>query len=400
MGFKVENYGKGGILIVAEQPLRSVRPPAYPKAVADIVPSQLFPGVYALGSRALDCFIVIPEAKLSVAIELVARLDGTKALEMIGEEYQRQHGRFVDVRGLHDRLREAGLLDGSKARGEIQRLAITLVDLPISGLLPWWVLMAQAFTPLVWMSGIVILAGLWVALTHLSTFIMLATEPIQMTPGILYPIAALSYLVTILWHEASHAIVGARCGLVPSRLKAVAYLVFIPLFVIKIPGIYVLEPKLRIHVWAAGIWGSLTLGAVFVLAALATPPGGAWQHLAARIAAANVVVAAANCVPFLLTDGYFILSTVSRQTNIRGRAWREVTGLAGRGRSSNWLLLWYAVVSGAFMAFLVVRGMKRMYGLGQHSAPILGGLVALIAWPFVRKIAKSRWGREKKMERV
>ena len=170
----------------------------------------------------------------------------------------------------------------------------------------------------------------------------------------------------------------------------VGYLAVIPVFVIRIPGIYLITPSKRIRVWAAGMWGSLALAAMAALALRFADVPLPWQQLLARVAIANAFVAAANLIPFLPTDGYFIFSTVFRQANLRQRAWREFKELLRFGRMGSGFVFAYLVLSGALMAFLVVRNVRGMYRLAQYSTPLFVGLILLISILRIRGFIKAR----------
>lgn len=363
---------------------------ACPRAVPDISAWPLFSGVYALGNQSLDSYVVIPEAKLQIAQEIVARLDGSRSLASIAEEYL-SRGQAVDVAGLHKRLTDAGLLEGSKPTGELRRLAVPLFDVPVEPVFRSVKKIAfLSFVPLVWLTGIIIIAGIFFGVSQPSRLIALARGTIVIPPVLLYSMAAAGWVGTILWHELSHAVTALRYGLVPRRLSMVGYLAVIPVFVIRIPGIYLISPAKRIRVWAAGMWGSLALAALAALALRFVDVSLPWQQFLARVAIANVLVAAANLIPFLPTDGYFIFSTVFQQANLRQRAWREFKALIRFGRMGSGFVFAYLVLSGALMAFLVVRNVRSMYRLAQYSTPWFVGFVLLVSVLLIRARIKAK----------
>lgn len=364
--------------------------PEFAQCVPELTASPLFPGWYAVGSRDLDSYIVVPENKLRVALDITARMDGTRPLGAIAEDYRRTHGKSVDVSTLHQRLSDAGLLVGSAPKGELALLSVTLLDFPIAPLVPALTLLSRVFRPLVGLSGLVVAAAMFLAAARFQEWSLSITEPVGFTTATLLWVIPLCVVFTILWHELSHALTGVRYGLTPTSLRVVAYLMMIPLFVIKIPGVFTLTPRRRIAVWAAGIWGSLTLGAISTLVVFAGPPAGPWRHVAGRMAVANTIVAAANLVPFMITDGYFILSTLCRKANIRRQGWRQLQDLLRSGRLGSLPLLLYMAVSVLMIGFLVVRNLQRLQWLYQHWTAAFVCLLAWISFAVTAKVWKVR----------
>jgi Zn-dependent protease len=92
-----------------------------------------------------------------------------------------------------------------------------------------------------------------------------------------------------------------------------------------------------------------------------------WQQYFARLALANLIVAVSNLFPFLPTDGYFILSTLFRQPNIRARAWREFKEVIRFRRPTSGLLMVYFAMSGLTILSLCILNIFRLYRLARFS---------------------------------
>lgn len=338
----------------------------------------------------LDTYLVIPEAKLKIAQEIVSQLDGTRSLAGIAGEYL-ERGQRVDVAGLHRSLRDAGLIVGATRTGELRRLGLHLFDIPVERLLARCAtLVRSAWLPLICSTALILVCGAIAASLEARQIVSLALGRIVLAPALLYSLAVLAYAGTILWHELFHAIAALRFGLTPSRLSVIGYLVVIPMFAIRIPGIYLISPAKRICVWIAGIWGSLTLASAAALALQVAPLALPWRQFLARLALANGIIAAFNLIPFLPTDGYFILSTAARQPNIRLRAWRELKQLFRIPRKANLFLLAYIVLSGVCMALLLARNVLRLYWLAHHSAAAFAIVAVLICFGLWRALAARK----------
>jgi Zn-dependent protease len=257
----------------------------------------------------------------------------------------------------------------------------------------------RIFVPLVWLTGVFALLGIGLAASRTTEFLRLANGHIVMAPALFYSIAVLCYAGSILWHELSHAVTAIHYGLLPSRVSVVGYLVIIPLFVIRIPGIYLIPPQQRIRVWAAGMWGSLGLAGIAAIAVRFAPVSLPWQQVLARIAFANGLVAVANLVPFMVTDGYFILSTVCRQANIRRRAWVALKELVRSRRSPSALLLTYLTLSGIVTGGLIILNIRRIYWLQHSSTTGFVAILLLIFFALARVLLKVRASRRHSLGR-
>ena len=339
----------------------------FPQAVPDISVWPLFPNQFAVGSRALDSYVVVPEGRVRLLMDIISRLDGSHSLAVIAADNLRE-GRAIDIEGLYERLSDAGLLKGSKRRGELQGMTIPLFEIPVrSAFEVSRRISVMLFPSLTVLTGIALMAGIVFFTTDPRRWILLGIGRIAQPPLVLWSLAIFGYVLTILWHELCHALTAIRYGLIPSTLSVVGYLALVPLFVLKIPGVYLLPPTQRIRIWGAGIWGSLALAGIVMTASSVFRLSLTWQQYFARLALANLIVAVSNLFPFLPTDGYFILSTLFRQPNIRARAWREFKEVIRFRRPTSGLLMVYFAMSGLTILSLCILNIFRLYRLARFS---------------------------------
>ena len=340
----------------------------FPQAVPDISVWPLFPNQFAVGSRALDSYVVVPEGRVRLLMDIISRLDGSHSLAVIAADNLRE-GRAIDIEGLYERLSDAGLLKGSKRRGELQGMTIPLFEIPVrSAFEVSRRISVMLFPSLTVLTGIALMAGIVFFTTDPRRWILLGIGRIAQPPLVLWSLAIFGYVLTILWHELCHALTAIRYGLIPSTLSVVGYLALVPLFVLKIPGVYLLPPTQRIRIWGAGIWGSLALAGIVMTASSVFRLSLTWQQYFARLALANLIVAVSNLFPFLPTDGYFILSTLFRQPNIRARAWREFKEVIRFRRPTSGLLMVYFAMSGLTILSLCILNIFRLYRLARFSS--------------------------------
>jgi Zn-dependent protease len=355
-----------------------------PQVVANISAWPLFPDTYAVGSRSLDRYISVPVSKVPLVLEIVSLFDGCRSVESIAQHYL-LHGRAIDIVGLQARLQDAGLLVGSKAKTELRQLAITFFDVPLDRLFGVRRrLICSTLVPLAYLSTLTIVLGALVLAAHHKEFVELGTQRVALPPAVFYSIAVVGFLSSVLWHESAHALTALYYGIVPARLSLLGYFMLIPFFVIRIPGLYLLPPRHRIRVWAAGIWASLTLGLVAAIFALLVPVPLTWRPLMARMALGNFVAVLVNLFPFLPTDGYFIFSTLLRQTNVRRRAWRALIQSASLRRAPSRPLVVYGLISAITVIGLLVRNMTHLFYAVRHSTIGLGLVFVLFLYLAVR----------------
>lgn len=341
--------------------------PLFPTVMPEMGVWPFAKGTCLLGSRNLDRYIAVPEAKLAITLKVIGTLDGRRSLEAISEEFIAQ-GYKVDVAALCARLRESGLLAGSRPNGELQRFSFALFEVSIAPFVEATRRLATKVSEAqVWTFAIIILAAAFSALWNFRHLFELAKSAIALPKYALFPFVGLGLLGSVLTHEMAHALVAARYGLAPQRIRVIAYFCVIPAFVLRIPGIYLLPAPKRIAVWAAGIVASLGLAGSAALLALHAPLPFMWRQVCAQAAVANLFLSGLNLVPFLPTDGYFIASTLLRQPNMRRRARRELVGWVRHKKVSHPALLVYALISILFVLLIVGRNVFGIYRLAHYS---------------------------------
>lgn len=301
-----------------------------PRAVEGLVVSPLFesrgaPTTWILGHLELDRYLTVPDAALQPVQRAAELMDGTRTAEEIRDSIRAELAKDLDVEDLAGRLREAGLLhtpEGSVAArtSHIERLSLTLFALPTGGTAAW----TQRHVPwasTAWFAGLTLAA--------VASIAVLAGIPAPANPWLRAPSPGLllaGMLVSVLLHEASHGLAALREGLSPRSLSGALYLGYLPLFYLRIPGVYTLRPAARLRVWSAGCALNGTLVLVGLACSRLLPPGsaaGSWWH---AMALWNLAVLQLNLLPFLPTDGYFLLSTLLREHNLRSRAWKTTIG--------------------------------------------------------------------------
>jgi hypothetical protein len=353
-----------------------------PKLIGELGVWPLFPGVFFVGNKTVDGYVRVPEPALPAVRHALGLLDGEHTVAQVKAETQCA-GWQMDVEHLLAQLGKAGLLEDVKRCSDFEAMSVTWMEINLRRCFP------AAYPWRMWGRCGVLLAG---SLLVLAGWLSLGgghvvRESLAATPGQVVVASLLGALVSVLVHEGAHALTAAGYGLTPRCLQVVAYCGVLPYFVVRIPGIYTLPPGKRIVIWSAGPMASLTLSAFSWLLLLAHVGPLSVRWWLWYLYAINLLVFAWNLCPLLLTDGYFVMSTLLRQSNLRWRAWRMLFSDAWRGRHLNWLLLGYGAASSAFLLFLFLRGCRRIlqwpYGWPFLKYSILTFLLLVSARKFL-----------------
>ena len=379
---------------------------APPKAVDDIHKWVLFKhpegDVYAIGSISVDRYLMVPEHLVNVTMQVIRYLDGSHDLTWIQSQIVREHGANVDVGALFQKLLRCGLISTAQAQderpySEVLRHSIRLLTVRVDSLFSRIRFLQILLSPYGLIAGAMLVIG--------AANVLLSTGSL----GKLGALREAEYLwlwagllLSALVHEAFHGLAGLRYGLVPRNITVALYLGFIPYVYIRIPGIYTIPAKRRLVLWSAGMYANVLIGAALLLVYphLARHPVAA--AMSVRLALLNAGILIFNLSPFMATDMYFILSTLSRMPNIRTNAYDQFRKwIKGATSSFGPLLAGYFLVAAAALLYCAARFFTWFHGLllfiwrtrdlssSLHRAlPLL--MVALVA------ALRALWGYNKR----
>lgn len=121
-----------------------------------------------------------------------------------------------------------------------------------------------------------------------------------------------SMVLSLLFHEFAHILVGLKYGLVPSKLGISLYMNIVPMYYIVTPGTYLASRWKRVKFYIAGVCANFIMFSFFLLFAVIFK-----EDIFYLTAFSNLQLILVNLVPFSLTDGYFLMSTVLKRINLR-----------------------------------------------------------------------------------
>ena len=356
-----------------------------PRLISGIGKWELFPGMFVIGNAELDRYVRVPMGSVDPVWRAIQYCDGHRSLSEI-DGLMLADGWSFDVAGLYRKLADAGLVAGSRYVSDLNRISVTWFEARIARLFPawpWWRLLSHLLAAamllcivvggLVWLLAPVKAPGIW-------------------NPSELEVAAAVvsGTVISIFIHEAAHALAACAEGLKPARVLLLGYLGVIPYTMLSIPGLYTIRPAGRVRVWIAGPLASLSLASFCYL-------GRSFEMfpVAARVwldhmSVANTMIAVWNCCPLLPTDGYFIVSTLSRQANWRMRSWRELVSCVSDRRRPQMLLLLYGLGSSAALAILVLHSINRILAATNFTWAGYAGVLLLILLFGLKRAALKR----------
>lgn len=343
-----------------------------PKLLDDVGTWLFFEGAhgsgntYIVGSVAADRYVTVPESKMIAVRAFMQRLDGSRTLGQIRHELAAEQGLQLNVEALYRKFQRAGLLaDGGAQSGDIEEMSATAVTVSIGGILRIFAKLSSLANPLAGLGLVMISAALlWFAvdpafrtLMALPSFGSLA---VAQTTAVFLVVGCGS----VLMHELSHCFTAAAWGIRSGTLRLQLYLGLFPIAALKFAGLYTLPPRGRLAVWSAGVFANLSATAVGLLGMRTLWPG---SPLLEAIVTVNWLMTILNLAPLLPTDGYFLLTTLAKEPNIRVRAWGWLRHPFRPGKKRpSWFVLAYLFSTVWLLLATIWNHLQRIAGMGNR----------------------------------
>jgi len=337
------------------------------------------------------------------------RLDGHHNMKDLSLAFMRRFGVFAPERigRLVLRLARRGLIDSSSVSFDphtptsggsaslfARAQALARWTRGVSGLEPWVSrLYASGARHLLGRPGLAFLGfvtilGIAVSGTHL---IPAANHQLAVpVSGSLLLAFVPLLLLSILFHEAGHALTVKHHGRVVDR-GGIGLYFLIPVLYVDTSDMWVAGRWPRIAVSLAGPAASALCGSISALAASYVAWSEASTVVLWQLAIVSYAMAIANLNPLLELDGYHVLSDYLDRPNLRGDALRSIGGLfdlrrkEGVSRKPALVDLGYGLVAVLFLLFLcgVILLVHRLFLEGWLSRVLSPGASTTIAWAVV-----------------
>lgn len=276
--------------------------------------------IYCIGSKESDRYIAVQEDDASTVYRALLLLDGTRSIEEAQRIFNEKiaPGCLLDIGRLYEialraGIADDGLEDGDRVHDETDLMLVDIKTVCLGRLLPILEFAARHILVIIVAFILLVLCAAVVAGGVDFSFIYsLFSDPMVLI------FAWTVQTPSILLHELAHAVVATRVGARPKQLSiCVFYYMSLALYV-RIPGIYFLPPWKRIAVWCSGAGANLLLSASFLVLSAFCPSSFRLFLFVGMFV--NLMMAVGNLMPFMYSDGYYILSTLLKRPNLRKKS--------------------------------------------------------------------------------
>jgi putative peptide zinc metalloprotease protein len=318
---------------------------------------------------------------------VIARLDGTRSLAVIGEDYARTFGRTLGegswrqlVGLLHGRsllaggpaptapdtaaAGEAGGNEATPAGGwrAARQGKVSLAN-PAALLDRWHRRVRLAFSAYVVVPLLILVVAMEVILAAHPGALLHQALALRGQPELIM-LDMLLLWVSLGLHEVAHGVTSTHFGGHPSEIGVRWRLPWVFLYC-RVDDVLLLPSRWRrVAIASAGVVTNLTLLLPFFALWALVPAGSVLQSLAAFMLLIGSVGALANVLPFFKLDGEMALSHSLNVLNLSAGSWGYVraliAGLARRGPPANSYPAWaravyaaYALAQAGFIAAVV-----------------------------------------------
>lgn len=210
----------------------------------------------------------------------------------------------------------------------------------------------------------------------------------------------LSYLLMFpmfILHEMSHVTMASKYGLVENQFCIALYLGFIPMYYIRIRGIYTVSTGKRIAIMLAGPLVNIFVGIIFYMAFRYSGSG-----IMLSLAQSNIRIGMVNIIPLSLTDGYYLLCSILGQINLRKKIYLFMVALFCRKKiiKLKSIEIIYMITSLVFTYFfimyemwIILRMVLRENNIKMYII-LLSTLIMLIYLFVISKVTELRYSSE------
>ncbi len=362
---------------------------------------------YSLGSKNVDRYISLSEKKLSVVLKIIKYFDGNHDLGWLKNYFSTTEGLDINIEQVYKNLAKAGLIKNASSgheKSEIKTMGLPVLNLPIADISGG----LRKFLIICWNLYLIIGFSL-IAFAIFQVFAdysrlpsLLALTGTVNESYIIGFFLTLSMVVpSIFLHELSHAIAAIGAGLQPKRLSLSLYLGILPMWYVKIPGMYTVNQVKRLSIMIAGIFTNLVIFSLVIVSLLTFQESTLTQEFLMKLALANFYSALFALAPFSLSDGYFIFTTILKMPNLRLNLIKEIGAFFSKNRqtitltNSMYLLIGLIIIIASvsstywwlFNIFYEVSGLAFTGIIKYYLALLL--TIFLVATFFIKAIIRA-----------
>ena len=271
--------------------------------------------IYVICSKEGSANYFCKESFLEIVVSALKLFNGHNSIEKITEIMSVKYPEYK-VEEMIKKLAKSKFIKGNEEKyisSELKRSSINIKEFDITGLgkIDKGIIrvLYSIFLGLISVSIIICINLLIQNRFIISAYAGQKTQGLYLMKII---VIIVSMIVSLIFHEFAHILVGLQHGLVPIKLGISLYMNVIPMYYIITPGTYLASTYERIKFYIAGVCANFIIFAFFSMFA------SVFQcDFFYLIAFSNFQLILINLIPFALTDGYFLMSIILKRINLR-----------------------------------------------------------------------------------
>lgn len=366
------------------------------------------------GKRKLSCLYIVGEDRIVKAtsddhvkkiISIVGLADGKRTVEQICKIASEKYP-GINAFDLLNRLAAYNVFNnvsGGRKYSEVSIFSKSLLNINMSR----YSNAVYKFRRIFWVFPIVFIVAcvgmlfcLEIPSQSFSVEKAMSSDGALGTVGVRLYYYLLSYLLMFpmfILHEMSHVTMASKYGLVENQFCIALYLGFIPMYYIRMRGIYTVSTGKRIAIMLAGPLVNIFVGLIFYMIFRYSGSG-----IMLSFAQSNIRIGMVNIIPLSLTDGYYLLCSILGQINLRKKYYLFIGSLFCRRKiiKLRSIEMIYMITSLVFTYFFIMYEMWIMLRmvLSENNVKmyiiLLSALIMLIYLFVISKVTELRYSSE------
>ena len=322
---------------------------------------------YAIGSIKRDRFIEVDENNKDTVLKTIKMMDGTLSFKNIDKRIKEETGFSINSSELYSVLAKADLLaspNNNAQKSEFETVGLKIFDVNIEKCKNLFKAFSSISTPLSITAVVLMLfTFVFVGVNHqyLSSVSLLGFQDNYIRN---FVTMFLVMTITISLHEIAHGITASKYGITPQKLSLSLYLYISPIVYIKLPGLYTVKPKARIHIWLSGVIINSIICCLGIIASIILTKNN-YSDLLISISNyvwyINLIFVIVNLCPLMPLDGYFVLATIMKIPNLRRQSFISMkNSLKSRKIQMTFGQFVYFLLSIIIMGYVVIKEIYAM----------------------------------------
>lgn len=297
-------------------------------------------GVLIIGSISVNQYVKINSTNAEAIISVLKMFDGTHEDEFI-EEYCQENNIHLNLSQLIGTLSERGLFEGmeiDKTNNEIELLGMKIFLKEYDYIQDYKTSISiRIYISIFWFINVVALILCFINYKYVfhifNTNLLKYKGSYIMGMGITFVIST----ITLVLHEIGHCLMAANNNIQIHKIGLFLYLGFIPKWFINFRGIRVASKLEKISVFLGGV--IFNFSNIVIVCALAVYINN--DDLVRCFIVSNLLMILNCMIPFSLTDGYFLFSSLFNIDNLRIGMLNSIFSRESSGEKKSGVIFYY-----------------------------------------------------------